>query len=296
MARSYEFHFKSAKMAIMKRIIKIFTTIMVLTLIGISLGTPIQAVTTYTTEEVSQYNTETDCWMIYDGGVYDLTNYLNQHDKYMDITSWCGTDMTEAFETKDGSGQDHRSSTYALLENYKIGEINDTSTSSTSTGDSSENTTVIGPGDSSLLADNTESNSLENNSLTSNDLSSTEDDQNVDTTSETVKENPYNFRIPFLATIVIYIISYVIMKKAKNFAKAKQKFNLIWNTMLIISLIPSFIFGIYLMMRYSFPSLADVNFDFLYWHVEGSVVFGTLVCLHLLFRLTQYKLQYKSMQ
>jgi hypothetical protein len=70
-------------------------------------------------------------------------------------------------------------------------------------------------------------------------------------------------------------------------------FSLIWNSVLILSLIPPVIFGFYLIARYSFPELAKVDFDFMYWHVEGSIIFATAGIAHLVQRLKQYLLPIK---
>jgi hypothetical protein len=107
----------------------------------------------------------------------------------------------------------------------------------------------------------------------------------------TEKDLPYNFPIPFLVTALLYITTWQLSKS--EFAKQNKLFNKIgfnglWNTILAIALIPSFIFGLVLIMRYRFDRLRDINFDFLYWHVEGSIVMGTIGILHLLTRLKQY--------
>lgn len=79
--------------------------------------------TSFTLDEISLHNTANDCYVVFEDSVYDLTSYLKLHDRYLDIRDWCGNDMTEAFKTKDGSNRDHKSSSYSLLENYKIGTL-----------------------------------------------------------------------------------------------------------------------------------------------------------------------------
>lgn len=192
------------------------------------------AAMTYTTTDVAKHSIATDCWMIFESGVYDLTAYLKSHDKFMNIRSWCGKDMTEDFMTKDGKGVDHKSSTYNLLEAYKIGELQ-TATNST-TG------------------------------------------------------NPYNFFLPVLLTLGLYFgTEYLTKKKKSNGTPVLQKhtFNLVWNVILLLSLIPSALFGIYMIARYSFSDLAKVDFDFTYWHVEGALVMASIALGHIISRLPQ---------
>ena len=62
----------------------------------------------YTLDDVKVHNTSNDCWVVFEQSVYDLTKYLPNHDRFLDIREWCGKDMTEDFVTKDGSGRDHR--------------------------------------------------------------------------------------------------------------------------------------------------------------------------------------------
>jgi cation transport ATPase len=117
-------------------------------------------------------------------------------------------------------------------------------------------------------------------------------DKSTEKTSEnTNKDLPYNFLIPFLTTTLLYLVTWKISKSEiakKNKILSKISFNGFWNTILAISLIPSFVFGIVLIMRYRFQNLRNINFDFLYWHVEGAIVMGTIGTMHLLTRLKQY--------
>jgi len=73
----------------------------------------------YTIEEVQEHDEEGDCWMVFEGEVYDFSEYVPDHDKFLDIREWCGTDMTQAFKDKAGEGRDHRESTYAMLEEWR---------------------------------------------------------------------------------------------------------------------------------------------------------------------------------
>lgn len=219
----------------------------------------LQGVFAYTVDEVSKHNTSSDCWVIFENSVYDLTDYLYQHDIYLDIRQWCGTDMTQAFITKDGTGRDHKGSSYDLLETYRIGEID-------------EKIEQVQP-------------VLENNSVSEVD--------NVGKESNNDNSTPYNVIIPLLLSVSLYWIPYLIIKKS-NPVKIKN-FNAFWNSMLILLLlIPAFGFGVYMILRYRFPTLWNISFDFMYWHVELSLVMGILGINHFLQRVKVYFSQIRN--
>ncbi len=54
--------------------------------------------------ELSEHNTETDCWVIYQGKVYDLTTWLTKHPGGVKaISKYCGTEGFEAaFKAQHG--------------------------------------------------------------------------------------------------------------------------------------------------------------------------------------------------
>lgn len=215
-----------------------------------------QGIYAYSLDEISKHNTSSDCWVIFEDSVYDLTEYIYQHDIYLDIREWCGTDMTQAFITKDNTGRDHKGSSYGLLEQYKIGDIDKESNKVIQT-EEEENTTII---------DTTQQKDTKSNS------------------------NPYNIIVPLLLSLSLYWIPYILIKR-KN-PMGIKKFNAFWNTLLILLLlIPAFGFGIYMILRYRFPTLWDTSFDFMYWHVELSLVMGILGINHFLQRLKVYLLQ-----
>ncbi len=216
------------------------------------------AQTTYTIDTISEHNTEKDCWMIFENNVYDLTTYIQNHDRFMDIREWCGKDMTVDFKTKAGEGVDHRASTYSLLENYLIGTVGENKTNTTA----NDTTSVV------------------NENKSGDTIPTTVD------SSETVKTNPYNLLLPVLLTTIAYWGSYILVKK-KVFTLIK--FNAFWNTILFLTLlIPSLGFGIFMMLRYQFTNLWDIDFDFMYWHVEISLIMGVLGINHLIQRLNIY--------
>ena len=104
----------------------------------------------------------------------------------------------------------------------------------------------------------------------------------------------YNFGVPFILSLVLYLVTWNIAK-SKKFKKFNiLTHNAIWNTVLLIALLPSVVFGFYLVLRYPFPEIEIDNFNFLLWHVEGSIVMGTVVVLHLIQRFVLYVGQLKS--
>lgn len=100
--------------------------------------------------------------------------------------------------------------------------------------------------------------------------------------------SPYNFAIPFFTSLALYLISWFTAKSKKIAKYTLPIHNAVWNTVLLLSLVPSAVFGFYLVLRYAFPEIKTDRFDFLYWHVEGSIVMGTVAIMHLVQRLTTY--------
>ncbi|KAH9812360.1 cytochrome b5-like heme/steroid binding domain-containing protein [Melampsora americana] len=53
----------------------------------------------YSTKEVETHSTEQSAWVIIEGGVYDVTEFLEDHPGGKEILlSNCGKDSTELFE------------------------------------------------------------------------------------------------------------------------------------------------------------------------------------------------------
>ena len=59
-----------------------------------------QAQSSYSLNEVKLHQTPEDCWMAIEGQVYDLSNYLPDHDRYLDIREWCGQEATADYNSK----------------------------------------------------------------------------------------------------------------------------------------------------------------------------------------------------
>jgi cytochrome b involved in lipid metabolism len=246
----------------------LFTLIVIL---SFAFSAPVFAASTYTSTDVAEHNTTSDCWMSYEEKVYDITEYLNTHNtKFYFIDSWCGTDMTEAYNTKDGQGKEHKSATTTgILPGYYIGDLVAASVTST-------------PVPTSAPVPTSSMDTVISTPVVTKD------------SSKVVTTNPYNFWTPFIIVNILLWGNYFFSKT--NFWKTKFKpltYNMIWNTMLIISLIPSSMFGLFMILKYSFPELRNIDFDFVYWHVEGSICFTVIVFAHLILRLKEYFLQVK---
>jgi cytochrome b involved in lipid metabolism len=212
----------------------------------------------YTMEEVEQHNTPGDCWMVFEDGVYDFSEYLPDHDKFMDIREWCGMDMTEDFKDKAGIGRDHREGTYDLLGKYYIGQL-ETDEGLPATDTDTEAETVV-----------------------------------VDVEKESTKPREYNIWIPFLLTTVLYWGMYFLIKKGSFLGIDIHKFNAFWNTVLLLTLlIPGMAFGIFMIIRTQRSALWNIDFDFMYWHVQLSLVMGFVAIYHFIQRIPQYMAQIK---
>lgn len=56
----------------------------------------------FTMSEVSTHNTKTDCWMVIDGKVLDVTTFVSKHPGGDKILSGCGRDATADFNRISG--------------------------------------------------------------------------------------------------------------------------------------------------------------------------------------------------
>lgn len=73
-----------------------------------------------TVEEVAKHNTETSCYTIVQGEVYDLTEWIYMHPGGAEnIMSVCGADGSNAFMGQHGG----MSRPQEMLANYKLGAL-----------------------------------------------------------------------------------------------------------------------------------------------------------------------------
>ena len=75
---------------------------------------------TYTMANVAKHNSASSCWTTINGGVYDVTAWINQHPGGRQaILSLCGTDGSAAFNDQHGGQRRPESE----LASFKIGTL-----------------------------------------------------------------------------------------------------------------------------------------------------------------------------
>jgi len=86
----------------------------------------ISAKTGFALSEVAKHNNVSDCWLIIDSKVYDVSSYINFHPGNPEtIIPYCGKDATKAFKTKDKIiPKTHSQKAWNLLSDYYIGDLN----------------------------------------------------------------------------------------------------------------------------------------------------------------------------
>lgn len=79
--------------------------------------------TGYSLSEVMKHATLQDCWMIIEGAVYDVSDYVPRHPAPPGVLApWCGREATEGMRTK-GDDSDHSVRAWRMLERYRIGRL-----------------------------------------------------------------------------------------------------------------------------------------------------------------------------
>ncbi len=74
----------------------------------------------YSMAEVVKHNSRTDCWVAVNGGVYNLTAWIDQHPGGADkILALCGKDGSTAFNAQHGSS----AKANATLVSFKIATL-----------------------------------------------------------------------------------------------------------------------------------------------------------------------------
>jgi len=83
--------------------------------------------------EIAKHNTQTDCWFLISGKVYNITSYFGSHPGgNAKMLATCGEDATAEYATKNPSatsssgGSSHSSGATTMLGNYYLGDLNQT--------------------------------------------------------------------------------------------------------------------------------------------------------------------------
>lgn len=94
---------------------------------------PSNGTLTLSMTEITKHNKQTDCWMLISGKVYDVTSFFGSHPGgNSTMAATCGTDATAAYMTQDpnatsgGSRSAHSGKAKSMLDNYYIGDLNQT--------------------------------------------------------------------------------------------------------------------------------------------------------------------------
>ncbi|KAA8534927.1 hypothetical protein F0562_029857 [Nyssa sinensis] len=72
----------------------------------------------YTKAEVSLHNKRTDCWIIINEKVYDVTSYVEEHPGGDAILAHAGDDSTEGF-----FGPQHATRVFDMIDDFYIGNV-----------------------------------------------------------------------------------------------------------------------------------------------------------------------------
>lgn len=79
---------------------------------------------TYSLEEVARHASPTDCWIVIEGNVYDITSYISQHPTSPQVlTRECGKDATMGWKTKGKANRPHSKKAEVLLKKFLKGSL-----------------------------------------------------------------------------------------------------------------------------------------------------------------------------
>lgn len=88
--------------------------------------TPVSAPTaSYDVAEIARHNVRTDCWLLINNKIYDVTAYFGKHPGGAStIAADCGKESTVSYDTYgSGSGSGHSGRADSLLAEYLIGVL-----------------------------------------------------------------------------------------------------------------------------------------------------------------------------
>lgn len=77
-------------------------------------------------QEVTMHMEPTDCWMVLDGKVYDVSNFGEKHAGGKAVYEACGKDGTVLFNTRPmGTGTPHSDKARLFLPKFYIGDLSE---------------------------------------------------------------------------------------------------------------------------------------------------------------------------
>lgn len=85
-------------------------------------GSPV-ASNSITMEEVGKHADQTNCWLVIEGNVYDVTSFISEHPGEEAILSGCGKDATSMFNSRPNIGTSHSDRARDTLSGLQIGVL-----------------------------------------------------------------------------------------------------------------------------------------------------------------------------
>lgn len=78
----------------------------------------------FTRDEVGKHASKSDCWIIVDNEVYDITAAVQDHLRYKyPLDPWCGKEASEAWHNKDGKNKAHSRKAQLMLKELRKGKV-----------------------------------------------------------------------------------------------------------------------------------------------------------------------------
>lgn len=77
----------------------------------------------YTLQEVAKHKSASDCWMIIEGKVYNVTSEIARHPGGDAILMGCGQEATQLFQTKGGDEGPHSRGAQSQLQQFYVGDV-----------------------------------------------------------------------------------------------------------------------------------------------------------------------------
>jgi cytochrome b involved in lipid metabolism len=111
-----------------KILLRVIGVILVIIIIGLIVFLPKTSTytndtNTYSLEDVSNHNTQADCWTIINNKVYNITEFIPNHPGGPVILQACGGNGTVLFETRGDKNSPHPSTAQEKLETMYIGDL-----------------------------------------------------------------------------------------------------------------------------------------------------------------------------